>query len=142
MTEEEEITPEEFIKRAKMQVIEGNKKWINMLESNLKFIDEINPQDRLDYIFGVEVIVSSLMMSLQGWVKWLNFKNMRTFKLEDIKEIYEIMKELGKVWLQMDIHITNKKTMEIEKELGIEPTEESTKGKKPSKEPKSRIYVA
>lgn len=142
MTEEEEITPQEFIKRAKMQVIEANKKWIIMLESNLKFIDDINPQDRLDYIFGIEVIVNSLMMSLQGWVKWLNFKNMRTFKMEDIKDIYEIMKELGKVWLQMDINITNQKTMEIGKELGMEPTEESTKDKKPSKEPKSRIYVA
>jgi len=131
--------PDEALKYAKRKVAETNRRYIKMIEATLKFINELDPNDRLGYAFAVQMVVSAMMGSLKGWEKWCNIKNMNSIKLEEFQEIFPKMKALMEEWLNIDLAITMAKTREIEEDLNGNGKDKTRS--KPSKEA-SKLYVA
>jgi len=105
-------------KIAQMQIAQGNRQYLKMIEMSIEELKKLDPTDRLGYAFGILLIVGSLSGSLQGWAKWCNVKNMQSINLDEFKKIFPKMRKLTIEWLKIDHEITEAKTIEIEKELG------------------------
>lgn len=96
--------------------IESVKKYIEVMEHNIKLIEEAKPEDRLSYVKECVICIQVLNVSLKGWAGWLgNLSITEKFTLEELKELYPRMKQLVIDFVKLDMEATKKKTDEEEK---------------------------
>jgi hypothetical protein len=99
-------------------VIENTKKYIEIMEHNIKLLEDATPEDRLSYVKECIICVQVLNVSLKGWAGWLgNFSITEKFTLDELKELYPKMKQLVIDFVKLDIEATKKKTDEEEKKI-------------------------
>lgn len=96
--------------------IESVKKYIEVMEYNIRLLEEAKPEDRLSYIKECVMCIQVLNVSLKGWASWLgNFSVTEKFTLSELEELYPKMKQLVIDFVKLDIEATKKKTDEEEK---------------------------
>lgn len=107
--------------------IENVKKYIEIMEHNIKLLENAKPEDRLSYVKECVICIQVLNVSLKGWAGWLgNFSITEKFTLDELKELYPKMKKIVIDFVKLDIEATKKKTDEEEKK--------SAKSKSPKKD--------
>jgi len=116
MTEEEEVI--------------SGKTYLEAMEHNLKTMEDAKPKDRLEYVKELMRCIQILALSVRGWSAWLaNYNIVDTITLEEFQEIYPKMRQFIDDFVRLDLEITKKKFVEVEK-------------KTPSKTVKKERYIS
>ena len=101
----------------------------------IKKLEDIEGQDRLDMVRRVRFILHALQRSVSGWTGWINNPDvMANFSLEELKEISENLAKLTESFIEYDCEITSI----AEKDLTIREPE--TLGES-TKKPKDRTDI-
>lgn len=99
-----------------VNVMENVEKYSEIMEHNIKLLEEAKPEDRLSLVKNCIMCIQVLNMSLKGWSGWLgNFSITEKFTLEELKDLYPRMKQIVTDFVKLDIEYTKKKLGEEEK---------------------------
>ena len=78
-----------------------------MLIDQIKKLEDIEGQDRLDMLRTIRFIVFALQRSVSGWIEWVNNPDiMAGFSLEGLKEIQMNLAKLAQNFIEYDSKIT------------------------------------
>ena len=104
----------------------------------IKKLEDIEGQDRLDVVRTIRFILYALQRSISGWVEWANNPDiMAEFSLEVLKEISTNLTKLTQPFIEYDCKITSN----VQKNLKIiEPERRREQTEKP-KERTDLFYV-
>jgi hypothetical protein len=80
-----------------------------MLLEQIKKLENLQGQDRLDLVRVIRFILLSLQRSVAGWNEWINNPDiMANFSLEELKEISTNLAKLTEPFIEYDCEITSK----------------------------------
>lgn len=83
--------------------------WIAKVEKSLKSLKEKDPKDRLELVAAIEEAIISVNASTLGWNAWTRSpQTMKTFSEEELREIWEKMRDFGCKFLEFDIEWTKR----------------------------------
>lgn len=90
-----------------------------------------NPEDRLGYASELTFCFNSMLVSIKGWSAWINnIQTLCTLDIEELKEVYNNVKEIAVAFLTIDLKITEKKLKETKAKVEkIQNTENIKKEK-------------
>lgn len=78
-----------------------------------------SPEDRLGFAAELSFCLNGMLLSIKGWSAWLNnIQTLSTLNIEDLKHIYNDIKEISISFLKVDIDITKKKLDETKTKIG------------------------
>lgn len=104
----------------------------------IKKLEDIKGQDRLDMVRRVRFILHALQRSVSGWIGWINNPDvMANFSLEELKEISENLAKLTQSFIEYDCEITSL----AEKDLIIREPETPDKSTEKAKDRTDIFYV-
>jgi len=104
----------------------------------MKKLEDIEGQDRLDMVRTVRFILHALQRSVLGWIGWINNPDvMANFSLEELKEISENLAKLTQSFIEYDCEITSL----AEKDLIIREPEAPDKSTEKAKDRTDIFYV-
>ena len=100
-----------------------------MLIDQIKKLEDIEGQDRLDVLRTIRFVVFALQRSVSGWMEWVNNPDiMAGFSLEGLKEIQMNLAKLAQNFIEYDSKITLD-TQKILSKVEPEPQTELIKAK-------------
>ena len=112
-------------------------RWVTecrMLIEQIKKLEDIEGQDRLDVLRTIRFIVFALQRSVSGWIEWVNNPDiMAGFSLEGLKEIQMNLAKLAQNFIEYDSKITldtQKNLSKVEPETQTELIEKAKDTKK------------
>ncbi len=95
----------------------------------IKKLDDIKGQDRLDMVGKIRFILYGLQRSVSGWIEWIDNPDiMANFSLEELKKISKNLAKLTQSFIEYDCEITSL----VQGDLAIrEPATRTESTKKP-----------
>ncbi|UCH70653.1 MAG: DUF2153 family protein [Candidatus Bathyarchaeota archaeon] len=95
----------------------------------IKKLDDIKGQDRLDMVGKIRFILYGLQRSVSGWIEWIDNPDiMANFSLEELKKISKNLAKLTQPFIEYDCEITSL----VQGDLAIrEPATRTESTKKP-----------
>lgn len=116
----------------------ATKEYIKTLSKFINKIKKAKPEDRMDYAFEVAQCLNALLLSVKGWEEWThNLTKLHALSMEDYKEVYPKMRKSTIDFLKVDIEITKKKLIQVNKML-----KELGEAKEVNKKIKKKAYVS
>jgi len=84
-------------------------KWIESLRKNLKEIESLNPQDKLDYLIAIQRVHNGIVGSCNGWAIWIkNLNIMSKFTKRELEEIFRDLYDVLTIYAEIDIKWTKR----------------------------------
>src|SRR3989442_3605136 len=112
MTSDSRETSEKF-----MEMSDEPKSWVEEARNRVKRISDLDPQDRLDIVYGIGLCCSTLAKSMQGWMQWIGNLSLKNFERPELEEIFGIIKKATVQLMELDID----KTEKYEQSHGVRP---------------------
>jgi hypothetical protein len=103
MTSDSRETSEKF-----MEMADEPKSWVEEARNRVKRISDLDPQDRLDIVYGIGLCCSTLAKSMQGWMQWIGNLSLKDFERPELEEIFGIIKKATVQLMELDIDKTEK----------------------------------
>jgi hypothetical protein len=91
MTSDSRETSEKF-----MEMSDEPKSWVEEARNRVKRISDLDPQDRLDIVYGIGLCCSTLAKSMQGWMQWIGNLSLKDFERPELEEIFGIIDKTEK----------------------------------------------
>jgi hypothetical protein len=79
-----------------MEMADEPKSWVEEARNRVKRISDLDPQDRLDIVYGIGLCCSTLAKSMQGWMQWIGNLSLKDFERPELEEIFGIIKDIDK----------------------------------------------
>src|SRR5216117_2582986 len=76
-----------------MEMSDEPKSWVEEARNRVKRISDLDPQDRLDIVYGIGLCCSTLAKSMQGWMQWIGNLSLKDFELSLLEELFRIIKK-------------------------------------------------
>src|SRR2546422_9466904 len=103
MTSDSRETSEKF-----MEMSDEPKSWVEEARNRVKRISDLDPQDRLDIVYGIGLCCSTLAKSMQGWMQRIGNLSLKDFERPELEEIFGIIKKATVQLMELDIDKTGK----------------------------------
>src|SRR5260370_3323590 len=103
MTSDSRETSEKF-----MEMSYEPKSWVEEARNRVKRISDLDPQDRLDIVYGIGLCCSTLAKSMQGWMQWIGKLSLKDFQRPQLEEIFGIIKKAKVQLIELGIEKTQK----------------------------------
>ena len=91
-----------------MEMSDEPKSWVEEARNRVKRISDLEPQDRLDIVYGIGLCCSTLAKSMQGWMQWIGNLSLKDFERPELEEIFVIIKKATVQLMELDIDKTEK----------------------------------
>ena len=91
-----------------MEMSDEPKSWVEEARNRVKRISDLDPQDRLDIVYGIGLCCSTLAKSMQGWMQWIGNLSLKDFERPELEEIFGIIKKATVQLMELDIDKTEK----------------------------------
>jgi len=118
-----------------------NNNWVQeckMLLEQMKKLENLEGQDRLDMVRTIRFTLMSLQRSVTGWNEWINNPDvMANFSLEELKEISQNLTKLTEPFIEYDCKITT----QAQKDLTIIEPETHSESTKKARDKTDVFYV-
>ncbi len=118
-----------------------NERWVQeckMLLEQMKQLENLEGQDRLDMVRTIRFILLSLQRSVAGWNEWINNTDvMAHFSLEELKEISRNLAKLTAPFIEYDCEITT----QAQKDVTVTEPEMPNKSSEKIKDKTDVFYV-
>src|SRR2546428_12274161 len=88
MTSDSRETSEKF-----MEMSDEPKSWVEEARNRVKRISDLDPQDRLDIVYGIGLCCSAPSQNIQGGVEWIGDLSLQEFAPPQDEEIFCILKK-------------------------------------------------
>lgn len=124
----------------KLISLSEQERWIaecKMLIEEIKKLENMEGQDRLDMVRTIRFVLFALQRSVSGWAEWVNNPDiMAGFSIEGLKQISCNLAKLTESFIEYDSQIT----MDFQKSLPrIQPEEQNRQTKK--QDEKKLFYI-
>src|SRR5947208_13831880 len=91
-----------------MEMSDEPKSWVEEARNRVKRISDLDPQDRLDIVYGIGLCCSTLAESMHGWVQWVGNLSLKDFERPELEEIFGIIKKATVQLMELGIERTEK----------------------------------
>src|SRR6058998_2904586 len=91
-----------------MEMSDEPKSWVEEARNRVKRISDLDPQDRLDIVYGIGLCCSTLAKSMQGWMQWIGNLSLKDFDQTELDEIFGVIKKATVQLMELDIDKTEK----------------------------------
>src|SRR3989442_14755106 len=88
MTSDSRETSEKF-----MEMSDEPKSWVEEARNRVKRISDLDPQDRLDIVYGIGLCCPTPPKSMQGWMEWVGNLSLKDFERTELEEVFGIIKK-------------------------------------------------
>jgi len=91
------------------------KKWIRKVEEQIKYLEELEPTDRLSFMSGIAFCTNAIVGSVSGWEAWLSSPTlMENFREEELREIFNEFRRVTIGFLKYDIEWSKKISLRLQ----------------------------
>src|SRR5260370_21839898 len=103
MTSDSRETSEKF-----MEMSDEPKSWVEEARNRVKRISDLDPQDRLDIVYGIGLCCSTLAKSMQGWMQWIGNLSLTDFERPEFVVNFGLIKQATVQLVELLIAKTSK----------------------------------
>src|SRR5438477_12265274 len=89
-----------------MEMSDEPKSWVEEARNRVKRISDLDPQDRLDIVYGIGLCCSTLAKSMQGWMVWIGNLLLKDFERPELEELFGIIEKVSVKLKELDIVMT------------------------------------
>jgi len=80
------------------------KKWIRKVEEQIKYLEGLEPTDRLSFMSGIAYCTNAIVGSVSGWEAWLSSPTlMENFREDELRDIFNEFRRVTIGFLKYDI---------------------------------------